>query len=75
MFCSLLHIFWYLCWLRNFSPNNESQKFSNKTAITHNFDFFSTFLSLTKTNICLFLDDEEGEEEEGEDEAEGEEGE
>ena len=37
--------------------------------------FFSTFLSLTKTNICLFLDDEEGEEEEGEDEAEGEEGE
>ena len=36
---------------------------------------FITFLSLTKTNICLFLDDEEGEEEEGEDEAEGEEGE
>ena len=37
---------------------------------------FFTFLSLTKSNICcLFLDDEEGEEEEGEDEAEGEEGE
>ena len=37
---------------------------------------FLLFCPLTKTNLCcLFLDDEEGEEEEGEDEAEGEEGE
>ena len=40
------------------------------------FELFLYFFVLKKTNIsCLFLDDEEGEEEEGEDEAEGEEGE